>query len=79
MSMYELFSVSTRKETLLLSQNSACTYIDAATKLWNTFNKTLTLNDIMTTIGSVKSSVKKLILEAQQKHDKNEWSVLNYS
>lgn len=79
MSLYELYNISTRKETLLLSQNSSCKFIDASTKLWNTFNEKLSINDLMTSIGSVKVNVKKLILKTQKDHDQKEWCYLNYS
>ena len=77
-SLYSLFNTSIRKETLLISQNSSCRFIDLSTSLWNEFREKLSVDDFMTSIGSLKSRLKKLLLTVQKKHDHNEWCELNY-
>ena len=78
-SLYALFDKSDRKETLLLSQNSCCTFIDTSTRMWNEFREKLSIYDFMTTsIGSFKSKIKKHLLSVQKGHDEKEWSDLNY-
>ena len=78
-SLYTLFDKSDRKETLLLSQNSSCTFIDMSTKMWNEYREKLSVNDYMaTSIGSLKRKIKKHLLSVQKGHDEKEWSDLNY-
>ena len=78
-SLYTLFKISDRKETLLLSQNSSCTFVDNSTRMWNEFREKLSVYDFMaTSIGSLKNRLKRHLLLTQKDHDKKEWCDLNY-
>ena len=77
-SLYSLFNISQRKETLLVSQPPSNNFICMATKLWNYFRQKLCIVDFSTSIGSLKSKMKTYLLTTQKGIDCETWCDQDY-
>ena len=79
--MFSCFTVSNRKETLLLTPKFSENFIYSASSLWNTFRtcpEGFEIVDFAVGIGYVKSKTKSLILRRQKIGDPYEWDNENF-
>ena len=79
MSLYSLFTRSKRKETLLISQKPSSNFMYNSSKLWNSCQKPLNIQDFSLSIGSLKSRLKNLLLSNQKRYDTNDWCDLDFN
>ncbi len=76
MSLFSCFSLSSRKETLLLYPKFSENFVFSASSLWNKFRdcpEASEISDFNVGIGLVKSQIKALIYRRQQIGDSDEW------
>ena len=76
MSIFSCFSISSRKETLLLHPKLSENFLYSASSLWNKFRdcpEACEIPDFNVGIGVVKSKIKALILRRQNIGDLDEW------
>ncbi len=75
-SLFSCFSLSIRKETLLLHPKLSENFLYSASSLWNKFRdcpEACEITDFNVGIGLVKSKIKALILRRQKLGDSDEW------
>ena len=78
-SIYSLFQISNRKQTLLLTPKPSTNFTYKAASLWNTYRtKLLVDNDMSISIGKLKSVLKAHLHTVQCQYDQFEWCDLNY-
>ena len=74
-SLYSLYIRSTRKESLLITPTSSHHFIFRSTEIWNLVRQKLKINDLACTkFGTIKSSLKRLIIKYQKFGDPIEWN-----
>ena len=78
-SLYSLFDLSLRKETLLVSQPPSNNFLCMATRLWNDCRQNHSITDFSTSIGSLKSKVKTYLLKIQKGVDCEAWCDNDYT
>lgn len=77
-SLYSIFTRSQRKETLLITPVPSTNFNYMSSHLWNTYRQVTSTHYFTNiSISFFKSSLKKLLLEAQKMYDPNEWCDLN--
>ena len=79
MSMYSIFVLSRRNDTLLLTPTPSTTFIYKSSILWNHLRKKLEILDFSVNVNSTKSRLKFLILSNQNCYDTKEWIELNFN
>ena len=79
MSLYSLFSLSSRKSTLLLTTTPTIHFIYKSSTLWNHLRNKLEILDFSVNINTTKTKLKSLILSNQTAYDSTEWVDHNYS
>lgn len=72
--MFEQFTLSQRKQTLLIHNVPAENFVSRSTRLWNTITPKLKLSDYSYKISSVKNSLKKMLLGLQDSNDPVTWT-----
>ncbi len=75
-SLFSWFSLSSRKETLLIHHKSSDNFVFRASSLWNKFRscpEASEISDFNVGIGLVKSKIKAIILRRQKMGDFDEW------
>ena len=75
-SLFSCFTISDRKETLLLLPKFSENFVFSASSIWNKFRdcpEASEITDFNTGIGLLKSKIKELILRRQRIGDPNEW------
>lgn len=78
-SIYSLFQISSRKDTLIITPKPSFNFTYKAASLWNNYrSKLLVANDIRMTISKFKNNLKVKLLKDQHMHDPLEWNDLNY-
>ena len=78
-SIYNLFQESDRKEDLFITPKPSHNFAYSGAKLWNKFFEETNLRGKLSSLGSIKSTLKKCILEAQFKHDEIKWYDTNFT
>ncbi len=80
--LYETLQISQRNNAmLLLTPSPSIQFLYTGPKTWNTVYKKIfvqILGDLSTSVAIVKSSVKKLLLKNQKKHEVNTWHEENF-
>ena len=77
-SIYSKFSLSKRKETLLLTPSPSTNFLYRSSILWNSLRKSLDIFDFSANIDSVRSRLKSLILFNQHSQWEGEWTDNNF-
>ena len=81
--LYSLLNISDRNNSmLLLTPTPSAQFMYNGPRLWNIAYKKLMSNsqyDHSTNLSLVKSSLKNLLLTNQNKYDKDEWCVYNFT
>ena len=75
-SLFSCFTISSRKETLLLHPNQSENFLYSASSLWNKFRdspEAHEISDFNVGIGLIKSKIKALILRRQKLGDSTDW------
>ena len=73
-SLYEVFNLSKRKDTLLLTTTPSTDFTYKSSILWNSLRTKLNIFDFSIKVNSTKSKLKSLILSNQNSGDKDKWS-----
>ena len=74
MSLYEHFTISSRKETTLITSFPSHDFISRGTAIWNTIAPKLKLLDYSHNISLAKSKLKKALLNLQHSDDTEIWT-----
>ena len=72
-SLFSLFQLSHRKDTLTITPHPDCQYIHSSSKLWNTARSRFNVLDFSKSHGSIKLCVKNLLLQNQCIGDDMNW------
>ena len=78
MSLYQLFELSNRKETLLITKSPSNYFVYKASFIWNAVRKVLQIPDFSVKIGPFKTSLKSYLFNAQKTGDDTEWVNSNF-
>ena len=78
MSLYRLFELSDRKETLLITKPPSHNFVYKAGFLWNAIRNTLKFYDFSFKFGPFKHNLKSYLLNAQKGGNKVEWMSINF-
>ena len=78
LSIHSKFSLSKRKETLLITPLPADDFISRSTEIWNTLTAKLKITDFSPSIGSMKSMVRQALFKNQQTGDATQWIPNNF-
>ena len=73
LSLHEHFSISNRKEMLLITSKPSAHFISRSTRLWNILTPKLKLLDYSVKISQAKSCLKRGLLNLQHANDDIEW------
>ena len=73
-SLYEVFNLSKRKDTLLLTTTPSTDFTYKSSILWNSLRTKLSIFDFSVKVNTTKSKLKSLILSNQNSGDKDKWS-----
>ena len=76
-SLFSLFTLSNRKDNLLITPHPTNHFIYKSTWLWNQFRKSSTVS-FSSRLSIVKNAVKNSIFDAQSRHG-TEWNPLNFT
>ena len=76
-SLYSCFTLSTRKETLLLTTFPSHNFLYNACSIWNTIRELLHIQEFGIKISEIKTKLKKLLFTKQNLGDQIEWSEEN--
>ena len=71
--IFEHFTTSDRKPTLIINELPAENFISRSTKIWNAITPKLKLTDYSAKIGSIKNSLKALLFKQQNSDDPITW------
>ena len=72
--IFEQFSMSSRKQTLLINGKPADHFFSRSAKIWNIITPKLKINDFSTKIGPMKSRLKGALLKLQNSNDPITWT-----
>ena len=78
LSLHEMYTISTRKDTTLIVPHPSDDFISRSTKIWNTLSPKLKLLDFSFKISLAKSKLKKALLENQSGGDMITWTENNF-
>ncbi len=81
LSLYSNFTISKRKDTLLIMPRDTNCYTYHASSLWNSFRATLSVEDVQdfsTKFSHMKNCLKNFLFKRQKLGDQNEWSDENH-
>ena len=73
-SIHDLFSVSSRKETTLITSFPSNDFIYRATTIWNIIAPKFKLLDYSHNISLIKSTLKRVLLEIQHLENQLDWT-----
>ena len=76
--LFDLFKLSNRKDTLLITPEPTNSFIYKAGALWNLSRQKLQINDLSQGISQIKTSTKKLICGHQSLGCMLNWKVYNF-
>ena len=72
--IYEQYTLSERKPTLIINSNPAEDFVSRSTKIWNTVSPKLKLNDFSFKISTTKNTLKSALLRLQNNEDPVAWT-----
>ena len=77
--LYEQYTLSERKPTLIINSNPVENFISRSTRIWNIVSPKLKLNDFSFKISSTKNSLKAALLRLQGSDDPVAWTSNNFN
>jgi hypothetical protein len=77
-SLYEKYSISERKPTLLIAGFPSPNFIDRSTSLWNTIAPKFKFDDFSPKVSSIKNCIKKALFALQHQESPQEWTSGDY-
>ena len=77
--LYEQYTLSERKPTLIINSNPVENFIPRSTRIWNIVSPKLKLNDFSFKISSTKNSLKAALLRLQGSDDPVAWTSNNFN
>ena len=77
-SLYSLFKISSRKETLLITEMPSSQFVYKASILWNEIRDHLSILDLRYSHNKFKSNLKHSIFTTQHFGDKFDWQDFNF-
>ena len=78
MSLYQLFELSDRKETYLITTSPSQNFVYKAGFIWNAVRNVLQFFDFSMKIGPFKTNLKNYLINAQKIGDHMEWVSCNF-
>ena len=72
-SLYSLFQLSNRKETLLCLTRTLTNYTMNSSKLWNTYRELLKVYEFTVSVSVLKGRLKDHLISIQKLHSTTEW------
>ena len=76
-SLYSMFKLSSRKQTMLILPRGIKTMVYMFSKIWNEVRKILSVEDFSVSSSSLKSSAKSFLLARQHRNNPIEWDQTN--
>ena len=77
--IFEHFTTSDRKPTLIINELPAENFVCRSTKIWNAITPKLKLTDYSAKIGSIKNSLKAQLFKQQNSDDPITWISDNFN
>ena len=77
-SLYSMFTLSKRKETLLITPFPSKNFTYNACCIWNNIRELLAVNEFGVSISKIKNDLRKLLSTRQNLGDQEEWSHENF-
>jgi len=77
--VFEQFTISKRKSTLLICNTPANNFVSRSTKIWNIITPKLKLCDFSCKISIIKSKLKSALLKLQKGNDPITWTAEDFS
>ena len=77
--MYNLFNRSRRKDDLLITPTPTNNFTYMSASSWNKYRQFSGTPDFTTPIGSLKTSLKRSLLDSQKRYDPDIWCDVNFS
>ena len=77
--LYEQYTLSNRKPTLIINNTPADNFVSRSAKIWNTVSPKLKLNDFSFKISSTKNTLKTVLLRLQNSDDPVAWISDNFN
>jgi hypothetical protein len=77
--IYGLFNRSRRRDDLLITPTPSHNYTYMSASLWNKYRQSSGLQDFTTAICTLKTSLKRSLLDSQKRYDRDTWCDLNFS
>ena len=77
-SMFSLFNRSKRKDGLLITPTPSIYFTYQSSSLWNKYRQSSGTCDFTTTISSLKTSIKRSLMDTQRRYDEFEWCENNF-
>ena len=79
-SLFSLFNISHRKDTLLITPTPSHNFLYRSSHLWNTYRQIKSIFEYTDlSLGSFKSGINKHLTKIQSMYDTNEWCELNFN
>ena len=76
--LFDNFSISDRKPTLLIHDTPANNFVSRATKIWNIITPKFKLLDFSCNISLVKTRLKNALLKLQSSNDPITWTTNDF-
>ena len=76
--LFENYSISNRKPTLLIQDNPANNFLSRSTKIWNILTPKFKLIDFSFNISTVKTRLKNALLKLQDSNDPIAWTTNDF-
>ena len=77
-SLYDKYSISERKPTLLIAGFPSPNFIDRSTSLWNTIAPKFKFDDFSPKVSSIRNCIKKALFALQHQESPQEWTSGDY-
>ena len=77
-SLYELFKLSDRKDTLLITTSPSCQFVYKSSFIWNALRNILQVYDFSINFGPFKTNLKRFLLNKQKMGQAIEWEDINF-
>ena len=76
--MYSLFNRSWRRDNLLITPSPTHNFTYMSANLWNKYRQSAGIQDFTTPICSLKTTLKRSLLDSQRRYDPDVWRDVNF-
>ena len=77
--LYEQYTLSDRKPTLIINAHPSENFVSRSTKIWNTISPKMKINDFSHKISTMKATLKRSLLRLQSSDDPIAWISDNFN